>query len=80
MAKKRGRTTRTKSVQAQYYSNMDFSHEIAGWRSVDDKNDHGSKLAARRAIKAHCVKYHTNPKDREFRIITTVISTRIEGI
>lgn len=68
-------TKRTKTVQAQYYSNM------FDGRWIDVIGQKGNtKLAARRAIKEHCKTYHQTTKTREFRIVTTVVSTRIEDV
>ncbi len=74
------KTTRTKTVQAQYYSHMDFDHEEVGWTCVGVTKNHKTKRAARKAIKAHCKEYHTDTKQRKFRIVTVVTNTRIEDV
>lgn len=72
--------SRIKRIQAQYYSHMDFDGVDVGWTSVDMTDNHKTKLAARKAIKEHCKKYHQTTKTRPFRIVTTVTSERIESI
>lgn len=67
------KTTRIKTVQAQYYSYMDDME----WVGI---NLGKTKLEARKAIKEHCQRYKTTPAKRKFRIVTTVTSTRIEEI
>ena len=69
-------TVKTRTVQAQYYSHMDFDHETVGWRSVSIEEDHKTLRNARRAIKAHKKKYPVD--DREFRIVTTTTFQLIE--
>lgn len=69
----------TTTVQAQYYSNMDFDHETVGWTSVDMEDNHRTPLRAMKAIEAHKKKY-PGATDRKFRIVTTVLTETIEEI
>lgn len=73
-------TTRTKTIQAQYYSHMEFNGLNVGWCPVSFPPRQKTKIEARQAIKAHCKKYHQTTKTRQFRIVTVVISTRIEEL
>lgn len=68
----------TTTVQAQYYSDMDFDHETVGWISVDMEENHRTPLRAMKAIDQHKKKYPC--ADRKFRIVTTVVSEMIQEV
>lgn len=69
----------TTTVQAQYYSDMDFDHETVGWRSVDLEDNHRTPFRAMKAIEAHKKKY-PGATDRKFRIVTTIVSEMIQEV